>query len=100
MIESEFEDSEGAQAVGFFHGDFGFVVEALDNAAGELFQLDERLVRGVTLIDGGTQGMALRPHISNGCRLLVIDAVDAGEPPGTSLRFEGEALRGLRGGAD
>jgi hypothetical protein len=37
VIESEFENSEGTEAVGFSHGDFSFVVEALDNAAGELF---------------------------------------------------------------
>src|ERR1017187_2965070 len=34
MIEGEFEDTEGAKTVGFSHGDFGFVVEALDDAAG------------------------------------------------------------------
>jgi hydrogenase maturation protease len=28
---------------------------------------------------------------------LVIDAVDAGEPPGTVVRFEGSALNGLPG---
>jgi hydrogenase maturation protease len=30
---------------------------------------------------------------------LVIDAVDAGEPPGTVVRFEGSALNGLPGKA-
>ena len=35
MIESEFEDAEGSEAVGSSHSDFGFVVEPLDNAAGE-----------------------------------------------------------------
>jgi hypothetical protein len=29
------EDTEGSESVGFSHGDFGFVVEALDNAAGK-----------------------------------------------------------------
>src|SRR6202140_4113061 len=35
MIEGEFEDAEGAEPVGFSHSDFGFVVQALDNAAGK-----------------------------------------------------------------
>ncbi len=35
MIECEFEDAEGAESIGFSHGDFGFVVQALDNAAGK-----------------------------------------------------------------
>ena len=35
MIEGEFEDAEGAESVGFSHSDFGFVVQALDNAAGK-----------------------------------------------------------------
>ena len=34
MIESEFEDAEGAKAIGFSHGDFGLVVQAFHNAAG------------------------------------------------------------------
>jgi hypothetical protein len=37
-MKRQFQDAEGAEAVRFSHGDFGFVVEALDylNAAGEL----------------------------------------------------------------
>jgi hypothetical protein len=37
VIEGEFEASEGAKAVGFSHGDFGLVVQALDDAAGKQF---------------------------------------------------------------
>src|SRR5450756_372804 len=36
MIESEFEDAEGAKAIGSSHGDFGLVVQPLDHAAGKL----------------------------------------------------------------
>ena len=36
VIQGEFSDSEGAKALGFFHGHFDFVVQALDNATGEL----------------------------------------------------------------
>ena len=35
MIEGEFETAEGAESVGFSHCEFGFVVQALDNPAGE-----------------------------------------------------------------
>jgi hydrogenase maturation protease len=51
------------------------------------------------LLDGGTQGLSLLPHISGFPRLLVVDAVDAGVPAGTLLRFEGKALDGLPGKA-
>jgi hypothetical protein len=37
VIEGEFERTERAEAVGFSHSDFGFVVQALDHAAGKLF---------------------------------------------------------------
>jgi hydrogenase maturation protease len=76
------------------HSDDGAGVHAI-----HALQRDERVPAGVTLIDGGTQGMALLPHISNACRLLVLDAVDTSEPPGTLVRFEGQALRGLPGKA-
>ena len=34
MIESQLKDPLGTKAVGFSHGDFGFVVQALHHAAG------------------------------------------------------------------
>jgi hydrogenase maturation protease len=48
-------------------------------------------------MDGGTQGLSLLPHISGFQRLLVIDAVDVGQPPGTLIRLEGTALEKLPG---
>jgi hypothetical protein len=36
VIEREFGNAKGSEAVGFSHGDFGFVVQALHHAAGEL----------------------------------------------------------------
>ena len=36
VIQGEFSDFEGSKPVGFSHGHFDLVVEALDNAAGEL----------------------------------------------------------------
>ena len=41
MIEREFCHSEGTKAVSFSHSDFSFVVEPLDNTAGELLSCPE-----------------------------------------------------------
>ena len=76
------------------HSDDGVGVHAIQG-----LQLDSRVPPGVVLLDGGTQGLALLPHIAGIDRLLVIDAIDAGEPIGTLLRFEGAALSGLPGKA-
>jgi hydrogenase maturation protease len=62
-------------------------------------QKDPRVPGGITLLDGGTQGLSLMPHLAGCSRLLVIDAVDVGEAPGTLVRFEGRALDGLPGKA-
>jgi hypothetical protein len=35
VIESEFENAIGAEAVRFSHSDFGFVIQALHDAAGK-----------------------------------------------------------------
>jgi hydrogenase maturation protease len=41
--------------------------------------------------------LSLLPHIVGFQRVLVIDAVDVGEPPGTLIRLEGEAIEKLPG---
>jgi len=74
------------------HGDDGVGVHAI-----EYLQRDERFPSDVTLMDGGTQGMALIPHIAGYERVLVIDAIDAGEAPGTLIRLEGEAVKKMPG---
>jgi hypothetical protein len=35
VIKGQFESAEGTEAVRFSHSDFGFVVQAFDNAAGK-----------------------------------------------------------------
>jgi hydrogenase maturation protease len=60
---------------------------------------DSRVPPDVVLIDGGTQGLSLLPHISGFERMLVIDAIDAGETPGALLRLDGRALADLPGKA-
>ncbi len=76
------------------HTDDGVGVHAIRE-----LQSDPRVPHDVVLLDGGTLGMALLSHISGVRRLLVIDAMDVGEPSGTLLRFEGASLRGLPGKA-
>ena len=74
------------------HADDGVGVHLIQRLIG-----DARVPPGVRLLDGGTQGLALLPHISGYHRLLVIDAVDVGEPPGTVIRLEGKACESLPG---
>jgi len=74
------------------HSDDGAGVHAVQR-----LQKDSRVPPDVVLMDGGTQGLSLLPHISGFERLIVIDAVDAGEPPGTLIRLEGQALADLPG---
>ena len=76
------------------HADDGFGVHAIGR-----LQQDTRCPHDVKLLDGGTQGLGLLHHLSGPRRLLVIDAIDVGEPAGTLLRFEGKALKGLPGKA-
>jgi hydrogenase maturation protease len=76
------------------HSDDGVGVHAI-----EALRRNSRVPPDVTLLDGGTQGLGLISHLTGVRRLLVIDAIDAGEPCGTLLRFEGNALKALPGKA-
>lgn len=58
--------------------DEGFGVRAV-----ELLHRRFRFPAGVRLMDGGTQGLYLVQHVAAARRLLVFDAIDYGEPPGT-----------------
>lgn len=66
--------------------DEGFGVRALEYLT-EKYTLPE----DVTLLDGGTQGLALLPILTAHKRLLIFDAVDFyGQPGELSLRRDGE----------
>lgn len=58
--------------------DEGFGVRAVE-ALNEMFIFPI----GVELMDGGTLGLNLLPHIESSRRVLVFDAIDFGHPPGT-----------------
>jgi hydrogenase maturation protease len=67
------------------------VVEALDR--------DYSMPDGVTLVDGGTQGLYLLPYLEESDAVIIIDAVDYDLPPGTlHLLADGEvpAVLGAR----
>jgi hydrogenase maturation protease len=48
--------------------------------------------KGVEVLDGGTLGLDLLPYLQDAGRLLVVDAVQAGNPPGTLVRLIGEEI--------
>ncbi len=75
-------------------GDEGFGVRAV-----EAFQQTFSFPGHVTLMDGGTQGLLLMPFIAEAGRLLIFDAVDFSEAPGTMiLRRNGEVPAYLHSG--
>lgn len=47
---------------------------------------------GVTLLDGGTLGLDLLPHLEQVERLIILDAVEIGQPAGTCVRLEGDQV--------
>jgi hydrogenase maturation protease len=59
-----------------------------------LARLDEEwfVPRDVALVDGGTWGMNLLPVIEQADRVLILDAIDLGDPPGTLIRLEGDEI--------
>jgi len=60
-------------------------------------QTDPRLPPGVPLIEGGTLGLELLADIWDASYVLVLDAVDAGQPPGSVVRLSGDELHTLPG---
>jgi len=47
----------------------------------------------VTILDGGTLGLDLLTHLEGVERLLIIDAMETGGPPGTIVRMIGEEIQ-------
>ena len=74
------------------HADDGAGAQAIDR-----LREDSRIPSDVFLIEGGTLGLELLPYIWDCSRLIVIDAVDVGQAPGTVVRMEGAELNSLPG---
>lgn len=49
--------------------------------------------RGLELIDGGVMGLSLLPLVEDCEHLLVLDAIDAGEPSGSIIELAGDDIR-------
>ena len=58
---------------------------------------DARVPEDATLIEGGTLGLELLTYIWDCSYLLVLDAVDVGQPPGTLVRMSSQELQTLPG---
>jgi hydrogenase maturation protease len=74
------------------HSDDGVGVHAIQR-----LQNDRSVPPWATLMDGGTHGLSLAPHIRGFKRVLVIDAIDVGEKPGTLIKLEGDAVERMPG---
>jgi hydrogenase maturation protease len=70
-----------------------------DDAVGMLalqqLKRERQLAESVLLIEGGTLGLDLLYPLADATHLLALDAIDAGEAPGTVLRYAGEAIADL-----
>jgi hydrogenase maturation protease len=44
----------------------------------------------VQVLDGGTLGLSLLPHVDTADAVILVDAVRADEPPGTCVRLDGD----------
>jgi hydrogenase maturation protease len=67
--------------------DEGFGIHAL-RAIQEAVHVPEE----VEFVDGGVLGMNLLPLVEESSHLLVLDAIDAGQSPGTVLELKGEQI--------
>lgn len=63
--------------------------DAVGMLAIERLRSDPRLPPSVLLIEGGTLGLDLLHPLDGVTHLLALDAIEAGLPPGTILRFSG-----------
>ena len=56
----------------------------------EQLQQDKHLSDNVSLLDGGTLGLDLLPYLEEIQRLIIVDAVEIGQPAGTCVRLAGD----------
>ena len=73
-------------------GNILFQDEGLGVRAAECLQACNSIPEDVQVLDGGTLGLSLLPFLDDVTHLLILDTVDAGQPPGTLVRLEGKAI--------
>ena len=66
--------------------------EGLGVRALERLTQDYGVPSTIQVVDGGVMGLDLLPYLEDLSTLLVIDAVQTGQPPGTLIRLEGDAI--------
>lgn len=69
--------------------------DAVGMLAVERLKRDHQLPESVSVIEGGTLGLDLLHPLEGATHLLALDAIDAGEAPGTVLRFAGDHIANL-----
>ena len=74
------------------HRDDGIGPQAI-----ERLRRDARVPADVALVEGGTLGLELLAYIWDCSYLLVLDAVDVGQPPGTLVRMSSQEVQNLPG---
>ena len=47
---------------------------------------------GVQVFDGGTLGLSLLPYVEDAASVILVDAINADEPPGTFVRLDGDEV--------
>ncbi len=70
----------------------GNVVRSDDGAGVHAVRLLRGLPEDVEVVEGGTAGLLLLPLLAGAQRAILIDAYDAGDPPGTLRRLDGRAV--------
>ena len=68
-------------------GDDGLGVRAV-----HLVARGYRPSEGVSILDGGTLGLSLLPHLEDAEQAILVDAIRADAPPGSPVRLEGEEV--------
>lgn len=58
----------------------------------EQLQQGDSLPENVVLLDGGTLGLDLLPHLEGVKRLIIVDAVEIGLPAGSCVRLAGDEV--------
>jgi hydrogenase maturation protease len=68
--------------------------EGLGVSAVEQLSARHILPEKVRVVDGGALGLNLLPLLEESSALLIVDAIAAGQPPGTLVRLEGKEIAG------
>jgi hypothetical protein len=87
MIEGKFEDSVSSEAVGFSASDFGFVIQALNDAAGEALPGAEIVENQLSVLTQRAGARCLATGIGEQTESLLIGESLNGGYSGSSTRW-------------